>query len=71
MKVEVIQYTIKATEEHFYKLRYTIKGFDAFVGDRQFYDVTEALDMGERMALGPEISEKVIATFAHSKEDNK
>lgn len=71
MKVEVIQYTIKATKDSFYKLRYTINGFEPFVGGKQIDDLEEALGLGRRLAEGHEISEKVIKTFAHSKEDNK
>ncbi len=69
MKVEVIQYTVKATKDSFYKLRYTINGYDPFIGDKQIDDLDEALGLGKRIAEGHEISERVVASFAHSKED--
>jgi len=71
MKVEVIQYTIKATNDSFYKLRYTINGFEPFIGDGQIHSLEEALGLGKRIAEGHEISEKVIKTYTHSKEQEQ
>jgi len=71
MKVEVIQYTIKATKDSFYKLRYTINGYEPFIGDKQIDDLEEALGLGKRLAEGHEISEQVIVTYAHSKENKQ
>lgn len=71
MKVEVIEYTIKATKDSFYKFRYTINGYEPFIGDKQIDNLHEALGFGKRIADGPDVSKKVIASFTHSKEEKQ